>query len=387
MKRDKKLLIGLGLISVAAILISLRFGQETPVIFKGSGNLCPKLQVVPFAETQGLIKRVTKVEVEGIRAPYNPGLLENDEGFFMVFRHDVKERKQFLGIKTPFRQKLYLGSLKMPFRTLISAVQLDSNFKPVSETGRIDTGSEFSEDPRLFKMGDQPYISYNDIQDNNIESRTIRIAKLDTKTLKVADQVDLAQNFRRIEKNWAPFICEDEGVEKIHFGYYFNPHVILKMNDPTKNELTHLTAPNHIAVQNMPWSKSWGIVRGGTPPILVDGQYLAFFHSFFREKGKIWYVMGAYTFESAPPFRVTACSPLPILFKGIYSTKTNNTAYSRKPSIFPSGLTLSKEDGKDVLHVACGENDCAVKIVTFDKEALLKSLTPIPVYKKSKAAL
>jgi hypothetical protein len=43
---------------------------------------------------------------------------------------------------------------------------------------------------------------------------------------------------------------------------------------------------------------------------------------------------------------------------------------------------LGKEDGQDVVHVACGENDCAIKVVTFDKKALLKSLTPVPEYKK-----
>ncbi len=379
---NKKFLIGAALFCTGVILFACRFGQETPVLFTNSGGLCPSLREIAYAEDSGLVKKVTRINIEGIRSPYNPGLVENEEGFFLVFRHDAKDRKKFLGIKTPFRQKIYLGNLKMPFRTFISSVQLDSNFKAVSSPVRLDTGSDFSEDPRLFKIEDQTYITYNDIEDNDIESRTIRIAKVNTETLKLQDQVNLELNLRRIEKNWVPFVYEEEGIKKLHFGYYFNPHVILKMEDPTKNELVHLTKPNHIAVQNMPWHKSWGIVRGGTPPILVDGQYLAFFHSFFKESGKIWYVMGAYTFEPTPPFRITACSPEPILFKGIYNTKTKNTAFSRKPSIFPSGLVLGKEDGKDVVHVACGENDCSIKVVTFDKQALLKSLTPVPEYKK-----
>ncbi len=380
---NKKLLVSLFFLSIGAILFSFRFGQETPIIFTGNSQLCSKLQNVPYAESQGLIKKITTLQIEGIKAPYNPGLIENENGFFLVFRHDAKDKKKFLGIKTPFKQKIYLGNLAMPFRTFISAMQLDQNFKSLSSPARIDTGSDFSEDPRLFKLDDQPYITYNDIEDNNIESRTIRLAKIDTQTLQLQDQVNLDLNLRRIEKNWVPFIYEEDGIKKIHFGYYFNPHVILKMDDPLKNELIHLKKPNHIAVQNMPWNKSWGIVRGGTPPILVDGQYLAFFHSFFKENGKIWYVMGAYTFESAPPFRITACSPNPIQFKGIYGTKTNNTAHSRKPSIFPSGLVLSTEEGRELLHVACGENDCAVKIITFDKKALLKSLTPVLEYKKT----
>lgn len=381
--KNKKLLVCLSaFLSLGAVLFACRFGQETPILFTGNSHLCPSLRAIPYGEDLGMVKRVVKLDIEGIKSPYNPGFVENDKGYLIAFRHDVKDRKRFLGLKTPFRQKIYLGNLKMPYRTLISAVQLDASFKPVSSAVRIDTGSDFSEDPRLFEMGEDVYLSYNDIQDNNVESRTIRIAKLDPETLKVQDPINLELNFRRIEKNWVPFIYEEEGVKKIHFGYYFNPHVVLKMNDPAKSELVHLTQPSHIAIQMMPWDKSWGIVRGGTPSILVDGQYLAFFHSFFKEEGKIWYVMGAYTFEAEPPFRITACSEKPILFKGIYNTKTKNTAFSRKPCIFPSGIVLTEEEGKEVLHVACGENDCAIKIVTFDKEGLLKSLTPIPVYQK-----
>ena len=379
---NKKVIFSSCSLAVAAALFSLHFGQETPILFKGNKNLCPKLREVPFAEKLGLVKKVTKLNIEGIKAPYNPGLVETSEGFFLVFRHDLKERKRFLGIKTPFRQKIHLGNLKMPFRTFISSLHLDKSFRPVTLPKRVQTGSDFSEDPRLFTFQGDTYLSYNDIQTADVECRTIRIAKLNTDTGETKEPVDFTLNLQRVEKNWAPFIYSDQGKNTIHFEYCFNPHVVMKMEDPLSSDLVHLKVPNHIALQNIPWHKSWGIVRGGTPPILVDGQYLAFFHSFFRQKGKIWYVMGAYTFEAEPPFRVTACSKLPILFKGIYGTKTNNTAYSRKPSIFPSGLTYSHDGEDEVIHVACGENDCGVKIVTFYKEALLKSLTPIPLFSK-----
>jgi hypothetical protein len=92
--------------------------------------------------------------------------------------------------------------------------------------------------------------------------------------------------------------------------------------------------------------------------------------------------MGAYTFESSSPFRITACSANPIQFKDIYDTEAVNTASSDKLVIFPSGAVLAKEEDREVLHVACGENDCAIKMVTFDKEKLLKSLQPIPLYQK-----
>ncbi len=378
---NKKLLTVLIVLCVSSAVVACRFGKDAKFLFTKRVSLCSSIKALPLAEKKGIVKRVTTVNIPGILAPYNPGLVAHEDGFFLVFRHDIKERRKILGMPTPWKKKIHFGELKMPLRTLISAAHLDSNFQVVSSPVRIDTGSDFSEDPRVFCMQDQVYIMYNDIEDNNIESRTIHLAKLDTKTYKISEHVNLAQNFQRIEKNWVPFVYEENGVPQIHFGYYFNPHVILQMKDPTKNELTHLLQPNYAAIQRMPWKDSWGSISGGTPCILVDGQYLGFFHSFFKEEGKIWYVMGAYTFESTPPFRVTACSAQPIRFKEMYQTKIKGSGSSRKPVTFPSGIVLSQEKRRDVLHVSCGDNDCGIQIVTFDKEALLKSLKPVPLYK------
>jgi predicted GH43/DUF377 family glycosyl hydrolase len=336
-----------------------------------SVSLCSSLRSIAYADDLGVIKKVVRVPIPQIKAPHNPGLISYEDGFLLVFRYDIKEK-----------EKISFGNFLMPFRTCIGAVKLDGSFQSVSPVNRVDTKSDFSEDPRLFQIGTQVYITYNDIEDNLANSRTIHMGKLDPDTLEVSDHVNMAQNYQRIEKNWIPFVNQENGEPKLHFEYSFNPHVILRMDDFTKNDLTHLVQPNHIAVQKMPWKNSWGTVRGGTPPILVDGQYLSFFHSFFREKKKIWYVMGAYTFEPTFPFRITACSSAPIQFHGIYDTPVVNTACSDKYVIFPSGAVLAEEEGREVLHIACGENDCAIKIITFDKEALLKSLQPVPLYQK-----
>jgi hypothetical protein len=84
--------------------------------------------------------------------------------------------------------------------------------------------------------------------------------------------------------------------------------------------------------------------------------------------------MGAYTFEAHPPFRITGISNHPILFRGIFDTPYINTASLDKRVIFPSGFVLEKQQNKELIHVACGENDSAVKIITLDKEKLIKSM-------------
>lgn len=58
----------------------------------------------------------------------------------------------------------------------------------------------------------------------------------------------------------------------------------------------------------------FGAPRGGTPALLVNGEYLAFFHSKKRvfkhgTTSKIGtYFMGAYTFSSEPPFMLLRAS-------------------------------------------------------------------------------
>ena len=115
-------------------------------------------------------------------------------------------------------------------------------------------------------------------------------------------------------------------------------------------------------------------------------KFLVFFHSNIsaisfkrgvQNKQGFNYVMGAYTFQAKPPFRITAISHYPILFDGIYNSPHMNTAESKKRIIFPSGFAFEKQDGRDLIHVSCGENDSAIKIVTLDQKTLLKSLKKI----------
>ena len=283
---NKKLFTALMVLCISGLVVACYYRREVKFLITRQVSLCSRIKSLPYAEKKGIVKRVTNVNIPGIFAPYNPGLIAHEDGFVLVFRHDVKERKKILGIPTHWKKKFSFGELKMPLCTLISAAPLNSNFQVTSSPVRIDTGSDFSEDPRLFSMKDQVYIIYNDLEDNNIESRTIHLAKLDTKTFKISEHVNLAQNFQRVEKNWVPFVCEQDGNPQLYFSYSFHPRVILQMKDPANNDLTRFLQPNYAAIQNIPWKDSWGVIRGGTPGILVDGQYVAFFHSFFKEVSK-----------------------------------------------------------------------------------------------------
>jgi predicted GH43/DUF377 family glycosyl hydrolase len=84
--------------------------------------------------------------------------------------------------------------------------------------------------------------------------------------------------------------------------------------------------------------------------------------------------MGAYTFEKTAPHKITSITPHPILFPGIYDSKFLNTADTSKRVIYPAGIAIEKKGENYLLHVSCGENDSAIKIVTIDYNRLKNNM-------------
>lgn len=105
------------------------------------------------------------------------------------------------------------------------------------------------------------------------------------------------------EKNWIWFSHDGE----LHLIYMTQPHMVVRWDEamrPVEEYETHF------------WHPDWkhGLPRGGTNPVRVGNQYVAFFHSSTEwRNGKRRYHMGAYTFEARPPFRVTSVTPKPLL--------------------------------------------------------------------------
>lgn len=320
-----------------------------------------RLEEVPYGEISGLVKGVKRIEISHVLAPYNASIVEDGEGYLLFFRYDIPTHL-VRALKIKSKLKAYIGCVK-----------LDAQFNQVAPFTPIDTHSDYSEDPRAVQVNQQLYLSYNDVAPNTqVYSRTIRVAPLDRQTLTVKKEVDLDLHITHIEKNWVPFEYTNGDKKELLFTYSINPHKILKVEG---DSITHLPVSNAASLQKFSWEKKWGVLRGGTPPKLVDGQYLSFFHSAIKSKnGTACYLMGAYTFEAHPPFRVTGISPYPILFKGIYDTPISNTANRKVRCIFPSGFV----EDNGLIHVSCGENDAGVKIVTLDKEILLQSLQKTP---------
>ncbi|MBN1914523.1 MAG: hypothetical protein JW769_01370 [Parachlamydiales bacterium] len=353
------------LIFLGKIIFNKKIRKKHEERFFSFRELPPNLKDLK-QKNRGIVLKTTKVEIRGIDYPYNASIVEGDHSspYYLFFRYDLLKENN--------------DNCRVSFNTYIGVVGLDENFHAIDDYKTLDTQSMHSEDPKAFRLHDAYFVTYNDLSPSSVYSRTIRLAKLD-REWNVEYITNYDQHISLIEKNWIPFVYEKNSLSLPHFIYQMNPHKILEIVDTRKNDLHHLIFPDCPPLINPTWEKRWGRFSGGTPAKIVDGQYLSFFHSFFYQKRTktFWYVMGAYTFEPNPPFRITAISEVPLIYSDIYNTRGNPILTKKLRCIYPSGFVLEKKDGRDLLHVSCGENDSAVKILTIDKKKLLESLKPI----------
>lgn len=318
-----------------------------------------KFSLVPFGEETGLVVGVKKIKIRNVIAPYNASLIRTTFGYDLFFRYDIISSK----------------AKDSQFYSRIGVVQLNSQFEQEDkEFKRIDLQTDYAEDPRVVLVNDQLYLFYN-ASNKIMKNRSMYVAHLDKESFKASYSAVLDVNLRWIEKNWSPFEhTEINQKPQFFIEYQIMPRKIFELSNPCIGEMKSLTLPQEVAYFPLFWSLDWGDIRGGTPAQKIEDEYLGFFHSSFKDNDLTWYVMGAYTFEAHPPFRITGISNYPILFRGIFETPHTNTASLDKRVIFPSGFVLEKQKDRELIHVACGENDSAVKIITLNKEKLLESM-------------
>ncbi|MGL4540609.1 MAG: hypothetical protein ACRCU0_06520 [Candidatus Rhabdochlamydia sp.] len=323
---------------------------KTPVPFE--------LACVPYGEDSGLVLGVKQVDIRNISYPYNPSLVPSPSGYELFFRYDVISSR----------------SKHLPFYSRIGVVHLNDRFEQEGkEFKRIHVSTEYAEDPRVLLVNDKLFMFYNVLNTKNSRNRSMCVANIDRTSFDVNYSTILEMNLQWIEKNWSPF--EYVGADqkgRLLIEYQINPRKLLELPDPKVNDIKNLILPQDIAYLPLFWK--WGTIRGGTPAQKIGNEYLGFFHSSFSNNGIVWYVMGAYTFAAEPPFGVTGISHYPILFRKIFETPFVNTDLINKRVIFPSGFVIEKKDDKELIQLACGENDSSIKIITLDKDKLLKSM-------------
>gem|GEM_PF-348471 len=329
--------------------------ESEPEVKLGGLSLPEKLKGVSFADEKNIIIENKKLNIRGVKAPYNASIIPYKGRYLLFFRYDKKVKNQ-----------------PVPFHTFIGCVELDHEFNQTEkEFIKINTKSTYSEDPRAFWVGNEIYLVYNDCIKGNVRHRAMHLARLNPKNLRVKKITSLDLGLHKIEKNWVPFVCEEEEDFNIYLEYYIDPHRVLKVEDLDLGQTSWAKFSDRNYSKMTHWIHKWGDIRGGSPAVLVDDEYLAFFHSSFRDpRGIHWFVMGAYTFENSPRFKLTKISKEPLLCQEMYSAKAIYTAPLNIRCIYPGGIAIDEEK----IYVSCGENDSAVRVISFDKKKLIKSL-------------
>ncbi len=303
-----------------------------------------------------VITATTRIQLDRFPNAFNPSIFKTEEGLLLLFRYCPDLEHQ-------------------PSVSQIGIVLLNDRLQPISEPELLPTRApdsptpSQSEDARLFSYRGRIFLIYND----GIETygfygrRDMFIAELlyEDGHFTLSSPLKLVYGSKHhtqwCQKNWLPF----EWNNTLLMIYSINPHEILRPNlyDGSCYFFHETHAP-------LDWAH--GTLRGSSPPQLVDGEYLAFFHSGIVTSSPasrhwdLWhYFMGAYTFSASPPFAITKISPAPLMAEGFYTTSSHP-----KRVIFPGGFAVMDS----TIYLAYGKDDAEIWIATLDKEALIRSL-------------
>lgn len=232
-----------------------------------------------------------------------------------------------------------------------------------------------AQDPRLIVVNDELYMVYNNIIESpHGEIRRMHIAKMvyDGGKFQLESPQCLIkypeENPRRHEKNWTPFAWQNY----LLLIYSVNPHRIL-FTVPHSDQCVELA----VTSKKIRWDL--GELRGGTTALLEGDEYLTFFHSCIEmaseqseRKKMTHYFMGAYTFNSEPPFEVLRVSSDPIIGKTFYSGPAHKT-WKPLRVVFPCGFIKDEK----YIWVVYGRQDFESWVVKLDKRGLLDSLKEV----------
>ncbi|CRX38258.1 hypothetical protein [Estrella lausannensis] len=313
------------------------------------------------AITDGIFIDAKEIRIPGFKDAFNPSLIDTEQGLLLSFRYLPDP------LGNPSFSDIYMVYLHDDF-TLKS---LPQKLPTRTKTHPIPSQAE---DARLFRFQGSLWVIYNDNMEflgiSADQRRDMYIAKVDFtggrfclgKPLKIIHQGKWDNVLW--QKNWVPF--EYQG--NLLMSYSLNPHEVLlvNMNTGVCQSVYETKAP-------IKWV--FGSMRGGTPAELVDGEYLAFFHSSkempsLYSNGKLMYhyFMAAYTFSKDPPFHITKMNKSPLIHPDLYKP----TAYGKRV-VFPGGFAIR---GNKII-MALGKDDHQVWVVTMDKDKVLQSMSSV----------
>jgi len=319
----------------------------------------PETRFIPAAEL--LPAAWTSFLGAGPVRVFNPGLLDEDEGWILAYRVVGPDGQRRIGL-----------------------CRLDAEFCvraaspiPWSDEVRFSAGAAYPAratswlaDPRLYRLGGRLFLHWNSgwHEPENYQF----LQELDSASLRPvgeARELRMRSPRRPLEKNWSFF-----GEGPFYALYSLTPQRLLRFSlegrGPIEFHDFAVREWDHTAYTN-----AYGELRGGTPPQRVGPDYFGIGHSVFGTPENYRYVAAAYRFEATAPFRLTAGPAGPLALGpavgGERSHPPLNPAIAEV--IYPCGAVYG--GGRWVISYGVNDERCALAILPHGE--ILAALRPV----------
>lgn len=312
---------------------------------------------------------------------YNPAITRFRGRLLMAYRVDF-------GIEKPFRVATAICELDERLRVAPNSVVA------LSDTIPNDAANHF--DARFLVYQDRLFVHCNN--DWNTVPNQIFLVELDPDTLQArsaARSLELEGPRRPCEKNWLLFDHDGE----LFAVYQVDPHIILRV-DLTGAGPVRCWPAFRTDWDTTAYTRRYGELRGGTPPVRVGAHYVSFFHSRTHSQGltatapapvvanlkrmswlrqvnrwrrehfaPVRYYGGVYAFAAEPPFAPVFIRPAPLLWPDREGRRQRPTASHMAPRrvVYPCGL-VRLEDGRWL--VSYGVHDERAVLRVFPRQEI-----------------
>lgn len=225
-------------------------------------------------------------------------------------------------------------------------------------------------DPRLFRLANRLYIYWNSGWHDPWNHQFIQ--ELDQTTLCPLGhprELVLPSGRQKVEKNWTFF-----GDGPFYAVYGIAPHVILQFSMEGSGDIA-FTPVVCTAWDDIIYTSSFGMLRGGAIPQLHSGQYTSICHSVYGTPGNYRYVAAAYSFDANFPFRPCAVPHQPLSLNNPLSLSPREERLNPaiEDVIYPCGAIL--EDQYWIISYGINDQNCA--IMQIPENEVLKTLRPL----------
>ena len=293
---------------------------------------------------------------------FNPAIAACAAGYIMAYRVVLSDGLRRLAICRLDPNLAVEPGSQLPLSDLLS---------PPPERQYPGQAHRWFADPRLIVHENRLLLHWN--SGSHQPSNHQFLQELDGQSLTPAGrsrELVLPGNQARLEKNWGLFSAEGN----LFSVYSLAPLRILRLAGIREGRMEFADASS-AQWNHYPWSRRFGTLRGGAPPVLRQGRYVAVYHSCYQTRTGSRYVAGCLTYSGEPPFAPFACAEHPLALPNPFGNRFGQERLNSTVAevVYPCGALY---DGGRWL-ISYGINDEHAAIAVLDDAAVTGALRPV----------